>query len=297
MTLDQLKILVKIAESGSVLAAADALHRTQPTISVSIRKFEEELGVELLDRGQYRASLTPAGAQLCQKARSILNQVDEFTVLSRHLALGNEPELFLAIEASCPFPLIRRILGESEKKYPHTEFNLQVESIWGALEKLQNKEVDLAISPWFEDLPGIESMALTQIRLITVAAPGFCRQTEDLSLEEMKGHVQVVVRDSSRKPQLRSYGVVDGGRRWMVSDHVTKKELILAGMGWGKLQEHLIAEELAEGGLVPLQINHHVCLVEMEVRAARRLGEPVGPVALALWEDFRNLSGKEQNRS
>jgi len=298
MTLEQLKMLVKIADTGSVLAAAEALHRTQPTVSVAIRKLEDELGVLLLDREQYRATMTLAGQQLCQKARTILKQTEEFAILARHLAVGKEPELHLAIEASCPLPLVLKILRESEKKYPQTEFSLQVENIWGALEKLQHDEVDLAISPWFEDLPGLESIPLIRTCLITVAAPGFCPAELELSQDEMKQYVQVVVRDSSRNPlQQKSYGVLEDGRHWVVGDHITKKELILARMGWGKLQEHLIAEELAAGSLIPLNISHYPCRIEIEIRAVRRLGEPIGPVASALWQDFQELSmvnNKEQ---
>lgn len=296
MTLEQLKMLVKIAETGSVLAAAEVLHRTQPTVSVAIRKLEDELGVLLLDREQYRATLTTAGLQLCQKARTILKHAEDFSSLARHLAIGNEPELHLAIEASCPLPLVLKILRESEKKYPQTEFNLQVENIWGALEKLQYGEVDLAISPWFEDLPELDSIPLLRTWLIAVAAPGFCPDDIELTLDEMKQHVQVVVRDSSRKPQQqKSYGVLDDGRHWVVSDHLTKKELILARMGWGKLQEHLITEELASGALVPLEIIHYPCRVEVDIRAVRRLGEPIGPVAASLWQDFQEISAA--NRS
>lgn len=293
MTLDQLKMLVKIAETGSVLAAAEALFRTQPTVSVSIRKLENEMGVVLLDRKSYRATLTLEGRKLCQKARVILKQAEEFTLLGRHLAAGNEPELSLAIEASCPLSLVLETLREFEKKFPQTEFNLQVENVWGALEKLQLGEVDLAISPWLDELPRVESIPLTQTRLQTVAAPGFCPVDRILTLEEMKNYVQVVVRDSSRKPlEQKSFGILEDGRHWVVGDHQTKKQLILARMGWGKLQEHLIAEELAEGSLVALDISHYPCLVEMEIRAVRRLGEPVGPVATALWQDFANLRNR-----
>jgi len=291
MTLEQLKVLVKIADSGSVLAAAEALFRTQPTVSVSIRKLEEELGVGLLDRNRYRATLTPEGQQLCRKAREVLRHSEEFAMLARHLAVGNEPQLHLAIEASCPMPIVLQLLRESERKYPQTEFNLQVENIWGALEKVQGGEADLAISPWFEELPNLESVALTRTRLIAVAAVGFCRSKHRLTLEEMKKCVQVVVRDSSRKPQQqKSYGVLENGRHWVVGDHQTKKQLIQAGMGWGKLHEHLIADELATGELVALDIHNYPCLMEMEIRAVRRFGEPVGPVAASLWEDFINFA-------
>ncbi len=287
MTLEQMKMLVKIAEFGSVLAAAEALNRTQPTVSVAIRKLEDELNVPLLDRQQYRATLTDEGRLLCQKAQTILKQVENFKTLAGHLATGHEPKLHVAIEASCPMQLVLKFLRESEAKYPQTEFNLQVENIWGALDKLQQGEVDLAISPWFEETQHLESLPLRQIRLLTVAAPGYCPPGR-LTLGKMKARVQIVVRDSSRRPR-QSYGVLEDGRHWLESDNTTKKELILAGMGWGKLHRHLIADELAAGRLLPLQISNYLCTVDIEIRAVRRLGEPVGPVAAALWNDFATV--------
>ena len=291
MTLEQLKMLVKIADTGSVLAAAEKLFRTQPTVSVAIRKLEEELGVALLDRNQYRATLTNEGRQLCQQAREVLRQTADFTTLAKHLAVGNEPNLHLAIEASCPMPLLLQFFRECQRKYPQTEFNLQGENIWGALDKLQTGQVDIAISPWFEELTNLESIFLTRTRLLAVAAAGFCRADRMLSLKEMKKRVQVVVRDSSSQPQQqKSYGVIEGGRHWVVSDHQTKKELIEAGMGWGKLHEHLIRNELDSGKLIPLKINNYPCSLNIEIRAVRRLDEPVGPVAAALWQDLNRLS-------
>ena len=289
MTFEQLKVLVKIAESGSLLAAAAALHRTQPTVSVAIRKLEDELNVVLLDRQQYRATLTAEGRLLCQKAKTILRHVADFSTLAEHLATGHEAELQVAIEASCPLPLVLGVLRDCERTYPQTEFNLQMENVWGALDKVLNGEVELAISPWFEDFPQLESLPLTETRLITVAAPGYC-PLGPLSLERMKEHVQVVVRDSSRRPrQQHSYGVLDAGRHWSVNDHSTKKQLIVAGMGWGRLHQHLIEDELADGRLLALEIDNYPCVLNIDIRAVRRLGEPVGPVAASLWRDFKTL--------
>ena len=129
VTLDQLRMLVKISETGSVLAAADALFRTQPTVSVAIKKLEEELGVTVLSRDGYRASLTAEGEMLYRKAKAILQQSDDFTTMARHLAVGNEPRIGIAIEASCPMSLILKIMRDSEQAFPHTEFSLMVENL------------------------------------------------------------------------------------------------------------------------------------------------------------------------
>ncbi|PLY02703.1 MAG: transcriptional regulator [Desulfuromonas sp.] len=289
MTLDQLRMLVKIRDTGSVLAAAEALYRTQPTVSVAIRKLEDELGVQLLDRDQYRACLTPAGETLCRKARSVIARSDELSALAEHLASGYEPELNIAIEASCPMPLILEVLKNVERIYPQTRFNLMAENIWGALSRLKEGEADLAISPWFVEDTSLESKTMLHETMIAVASPQFppLKSGAPLVYQSMKEAVQVIVKDSSRLPKEKKIGVIEEGRHWLVNDHYTKKEILLAGMGWGRLQHHLIEKELAEGKLVPLTIRNYESTLDIEIRIARRLDRTAGPVAAELWNEFK----------
>lgn len=292
MTLDQLKMLVKIAETGSVLSASQALFRTQPTVSVAIRKLEEELDVQLLSRDQYRARLTPAGEKICQQAKVLLKQAADISSMADHLAAGYEPALNIAIEASCPMPYILNVLKKVEQQYPQTQFNLMAESIWGALERLKQGDADIAVSPWFEEDTELESFALLHETMTAVSSPQFFAYKGDevLNYNDLKGEVQVVVKDSSHKPTEKKIGVLEEGRHWLVNDHHTKKEILLAGMGWGRLQNHLISKELQEGKLVPLRIRDYQTSIDIEIRVARKLGTPVGPVAVELWQDFRDIA-------
>lgn len=287
MTLDQMRMLVQIAESGSVLAAAENLNRTQPTVSVAIRKMEEEFDLQILDRGSYRASLTPAGEALYRQARRVLQQAETFSTTARQLAVGHEAEMRVAIEASCPMALALNLLRVCEQQFPETEFILRGETLWGALERLRDGDVDLAITPWLEEDYSLDSYQLTTSQLITVAAPGFAeRYTRGaLQLDHLHAAVQVVVRDSSRKPPEASFGKFEAGRHWYVNDHQTKKEILLAGMGWGRLHRHMIEQELTAERLVPLQIVDYPATLDLEIRMARRKGEVIGPVAAAFWAE------------
>jgi len=289
MTLDQLRVLTAIADQGSVLAAAGVLHRTQPTISVAMRKLEEELDLSLFDRSSYRALLTPQGEQLCQHAREILQQVEHFLSRAKYLATGYEPSIALAIEAGYPLPQILGVLRKSEKTYPETRLHLQIENIGGALDKLLQGEVDLAISPWLDDMPDLESIPLTFTTLVTVATPRFIRDHQISDREALKRQVQIVVRDSGDTGTVRSPGTLPGGRHWVVNDHYSKKELILAGMGWGKLQDYLMTDECATGKLEVLEVNGYPSHRVIEMRSVRRRDEPVGPAAEALWLDLMKL--------
>jgi len=292
MTLDQLRILVSIADHGGVLAAAAALNRTQPTLSVATRKLEEELGVPLLERDSYRARLTPQGEKICREARKLLRQESYLGDLAAHLAAGHEAQLSLAIEESCPVPLVLQVLKKLEAQFPQTEFELVGERLWGALERLEGHEAQLAITPWFEENVRLESFPLNRGEMLPVAAPGFMPGlAKPLRLAELRAKVQVVVRDSSRNPRKSSLGVLGEGRQWLVNDHQTKKAILLAGMGWGRLQRHMIEQELAEGRLIPLQITDYGDSGAIEIRVARRRDEAIGPVAQALWDELLRLAG------
>jgi len=221
----------------------------------------------------------------------ILKQSNILTGMAEHLARGSEPELSIAIEASCPLPPVLNVLGECERKFPGTQFNLMGDTLWGALERLKSGEADLAISPWFEEDLEFESLPLTKATLVTVATPQFRASLgkDQLELEDLTGSVQVVVRDSSRSPRKQSFGYLAEGRHWYVTDHATKKEIILAGMGWGRLHEHLIADEIRNGRLLPLTIHNYPTRMEISIRIARMRGRSVGPVGATLWEDFQLL--------
>lgn len=135
--------------------------------------------------------------------------------------------------------------------------------------------------------------SLTTATLITVATPQFraALKKEPLELEDLKDSVQVVVRDSSHTPRPQSFGYLAEGRHWYVTDHLTKKKILLAGMGWGRLHEHLIREELHDGRLVPMSINNYATILKIDICAARVMGKPAGPVAVTLWEDFKKFAG------
>lgn len=76
MTLQQLRYMIKVAESTSLGVAAGLLHISQPSLSVAIRNLEQELGRELFRRSPAGMSLTLDGLELLGYARQLLQQVD-----------------------------------------------------------------------------------------------------------------------------------------------------------------------------------------------------------------------------
>ena len=94
MTLDQIRVLSTIVQTGSFRGAAELLHRTQPTLSVAIRNLEREFGFELFDRANYRPVLTTEGAKILSQAQKILGQVEELDSLVQTIREGGLKQTF-----------------------------------------------------------------------------------------------------------------------------------------------------------------------------------------------------------
>jgi len=80
MNVRQLETFVRIVETGSFAAAAEALHITQSTASARVRELEKALGVPLFDRSQHRARLTPKGQGLLEPARQLVHLAGAISV-------------------------------------------------------------------------------------------------------------------------------------------------------------------------------------------------------------------------
>src|SRR3954469_6761328 len=107
LTLDQLRVLVSIADLGSFSAAGRQLHRVQSAISQSVAALEESQGVLLFDRSGHRPRLTDVGRVLVDQARRVLATATKFETMAASTRGGLEPELALAIDPLVPTtPLI-----------------------------------------------------------------------------------------------------------------------------------------------------------------------------------------------
>ena len=288
MTIDQLRMLEKIVEKGSILAGAKVLYRSQSTVSVAMKKLEKEFGVKIFSRDQYRASLTPDGQVLFKKAQMILSHVTAFEALAKQLGEGIESEICVAYASFVQISSILQILKKYKKEYPHIKFTLSTEQVEGGIERLLDGDADLAIIPVSEENPKLESIFYKRIPFISVSTPDFFPEaiTQGLNQKDLKNYTQIVVHDSSRHSPLKNFGVIEGGHQWFVTDLFTKKQIIVEGIGFGRLPEYMIEEELQNGNLVPLKVKDYETTFQAEVRVVRRNDQPLGNVASRLWNEL-----------
>ena len=88
MTLTELRYLVALSEAGHFRKAADACNVSQPTLSIAIKKLEEELGISLFERARHKVSPTPIGERIVAQARTVLQEIHNLVNLAEQ---GKDP--------------------------------------------------------------------------------------------------------------------------------------------------------------------------------------------------------------
>lgn len=287
-TLHELACLDAVVAEGSFQGAADKLHRTHPAVYAAVKNLESRLGIPLLDRSRYRVGLTVAGKAFRQQAATVLAQAASLESLCEQLSRGEETDLRVVVGDLTPTRDVLRSLKRFFKGRPQTRLHLHFEVIGGPWERLLSEEADLIVHHIDKSDTRFEWIDLCKVALVPVAAPGFLQVplTSSLTLEQMRHCVQVIIRDTAKRP-ARDYFIIKDAPSWTVADQQTKKELIVQGMGWGHMPLHLVEKELRSGKLITLE-GRHFKRSKLDIVVARLRGRPVGPVADALW---RELSG------
>ncbi|MES2299877.1 MAG: hydrogen peroxide-inducible genes activator [Pseudomonadota bacterium] len=145
MTLTELKYIVAVARAKHFGHAAEACYVAQPTLSVAIKKLEDELGVVLFERGGAEVSVTPLGAQIVAQAERVLEQ----TAAIKELAKQNKDPLAGPLRLGVIYtigpyllpPLVKNVI----EQVPQMPLILQENFTVRLLELLRQGELDAAI--------------------------------------------------------------------------------------------------------------------------------------------------------
>ena len=125
LKLSQLQILVAVADAGSFSEAALKLQMSQSTVSYAIASLETELGIILLARGRYGANLTPVGEQIVERARQMM-QLMEDILKQANLAKGLDGgHLRITTIRSAGTHILPDVLAEYCRLYPAIAINIR----------------------------------------------------------------------------------------------------------------------------------------------------------------------------
>ncbi|MBQ5946686.1 LysR substrate-binding domain-containing protein [Massilia sp. ST3] len=258
LSLDALQIIETIARKGSFASAAKELFRVPSTISYTVSKLEDDLGVRLFDRFGPKVALTPAGRELLKEGRYLLKAAGDLESRVRRVASGWETEIALGMDSMLSAaglePDIAAFYGVADQ----TRLRIVRESLSGTWDALLDRRVDLLVGAAGEGPSGggytLEPIGSS--RFVFAVAPCHPLASADGPLDkaDLLPHRAVSVSDSARLLGARTVGLLFGQDTLAVPDMITKYEFQVRGLGFGFLPEAWARPAIGKGLLVEKQV-------------------------------------------
>ncbi len=294
MTLDQLRVIVEVSRAGSFTQAAKSLHRAQSAITYAIKKLESELDIKILDRSGYRASFTPAGQAILKKAEQMLELANEVKDISRALGSGWEPRIDIVVHGILPIDRILPLLKESMGLDHPTQISLSMEILGGVIEKINNIQPDLVITP----LAGLQmpknytASRIGSIRLIPVVSSDhpLSRLNMPVSVKELRQHIHLVVSDSAVSPKPLDFMLIDADQCWSFPDFYSQLEGIRQGLGFAWMPTYMIEDDLKCNHLTPLKMQGQ-SIHKFDISVLHRQTPKLGPASRFLVDLLQHSPG------
>ncbi|CQR44117.1 Oxidative stress regulatory protein OxyR [Thiomonas sp. CB3] len=242
MTLTELRYIVAVARERHFGRAAEACFVSQPTLSVAIKKLEEELDVRLFERGGNEVSITPIGAEIVEQAQRVIEQAAAIKEIAKR---GKDPlagPLRLGVIYTIAPYLLPELVRNVIKRSPQMPLMLQENFTTRLLEMLRTGELDAAILA--EPFPD-QGLAVTPLYdepfLVAVPRTHAMATCKELSAEAIKDETMLLLgtghcfRDHVLEvcPEFARFSPSSEGIRksFEGSSLETIKQMVASGMG------------------------------------------------------------------
>jgi LysR family hydrogen peroxide-inducible transcriptional activator len=145
MNLRSLQYFIKLADLRHFSKAAEACFVSQPTLSTQIRKLEDELGVQLVERSPRKIMLTPVGEEVAERARLVLNDVAQIRAVARRAGDPADGNLRLGLFPTLAPYFLPHVIPTVRRQFPNLRLQLAEEKTEDIINMLQQGELDAAL--------------------------------------------------------------------------------------------------------------------------------------------------------
>jgi DNA-binding transcriptional LysR family regulator len=209
MEIRELRYFRAVVEAGSMMAAATALHMSQPPLSLAIRKLETELGVQLLTRSARGVQPTVAGMYLLEAGSRIIGDVDELTDHLRRHGEGTAGVITVAAVPALMWARMPVLLRDYAKDSPQVETRLVDPPPWTIIEMVVERKADLGFLMVSDATAFIErysdrfdALAWEDVPLVAAFGPDRADLPDPISLSVFETETLVIPRRTLAVPSL-----------------------------------------------------------------------------------------------
>jgi DNA-binding transcriptional LysR family regulator len=256
-TLRQLEIFLSVYDLGSIKAASEALHLTQPTVSMQLKKLSDAIGLPLYDRVGRGRKFTDAGLALAKTAREVLDSFERLDMELSELRGARAGTLRIAVVTTSKY-FIPHLLGSFCEQYPGVDVQFKVGNREQIIERLTNGMDDFYVFSHPPEDADIVTTDFLANPLVAIAHAG----------HPLAGRRNIGLADIAQEPFLmREAG---SGTRYAIERHLEKhgvrmnirmtiesneaiKHAVMSGLGISILSEHTLSFG-GNAGLVELDV-------------------------------------------
>jgi DNA-binding transcriptional LysR family regulator len=289
VSLDQLRVFIAAAETGSFSAAGRRVRRAQSLVSQTLANLEAQLGVRLFDRSKKYPKLTAEGEAMLVEARAVVDRMDSLKARARTMAEGLEPELSAVVDVMYPMAALTKAVGAFREAYPRTPLLLYVEALGAVAQAVLDRRCRIGVIGTLPLVPDtMDSEPLIDVPMTTVVAPyhALAKVRGTVPKRMLMEHVQLVLTDRSTLSDGRSFGVLSP-LTWRLADLGAKLEFLRAGFGWGHMPLPLVQDALARKELVRIRADGVPANPRMSMLAVYRKDAPPGPAGRAFIQHLK----------
>ena len=242
LKLKDLRYLVAVADTRHFGRAAERSFVSQPTLSAQLKKLEDYLGVQLIERAPKRVALTAAGEEIVERARRILEASDEIVELARGHRDPLAGRLKLALLPTIGPYLLPNVASKLRKQLPRLELMLYEYQTDTMLEKLQSGEIDVGILALPVAMDGLESCELYK-EPFTVALPVGHKlaSRQNIKVEDLANETLLLLEDGhclrDQALDICSSTHVHEKQDFRATSLETLRQMVAAGVGITLLPE------------------------------------------------------------
>ncbi|MGF1909471.1 LysR family transcriptional regulator [Vibrio kasasachensis] len=241
-TLEQWQTLHYIDQAGSIQAAAQALNKSHTTLIYSVKKLEQQLGIELIAIQGRRAVLTEHGKTLLRRADSMLEQAHELEMISTQLSSGIESQITISIDHLCNpcwlYQPMQCFLADNSA----TSIQIVETSLSKTTDMVVSEQADIAIINLpITNYPAEAFGTTTMVPVVASHHP--LAGKESLCLADFATTCQIVVRDlGNSATNKRDVGWLKSRQRITVDNFDHALRAVEQGVGYCRLPMHMINE-------------------------------------------------------
>jgi len=259
ITFRQMRLFLALADTGSVSAAARAMHVTQPTASMQLRDVADAVGLPLYDVISRKVHLTEAGKELARTVRQMTQEWDLFEQRMDAMKGLTRGRLRVAVVSTAKY-FVPRLVGTFCRKHPKIDVSLEVLNRDGVVRRLRENLDDLYIMSMPPTDIDLEDQVFMPNFLVVVAASGDpITKRSKICLKDIARHRFILREQGSGtrmavdKPFRRKKFHPDV--RLELGSNEAIKEAVAGGLGFGVISNHALHGHAKEHGVSVLEVD------------------------------------------